>query len=166
MLDQPALLGVLIRTDILRELPLERVRLFAGLGHAVELPGDTILGVQDGHSQHLYVILQGTVQLSAPTAVGYLALRIAGPGETIPLSALVGDGTLVSTAVAIGNVLAFQVPVTAVQRLCEEYPDVGASLYRQIAAILGGRYRKTVDYLAEGLASEKSLTAISSLFTS
>lgn len=166
MLDRHAVLTALTHTDIFRNLAPGRVELFADLGDVVDLPPDTILGVQGGRSEHLYVILEGTVQLSAPSVAGYLPLRNAGPGETIPLSALVGNGRLVTTAVAVSGVLAYQLPVAHVQRLVDQYPDVGASLFRQIAEILGERYRRTVDQWTAGLAGDKSVGALSSLVSS
>lgn len=158
-------LRVLERTDILRGLPPRYLELFLRMGAPAEVPSDSILAVQGGRSELLHIIVEGAVQLSTPTARGYLDLRTAGPGETIPLSALVGDGTLTTTALAVGSVVVFQVPVADVQGICDDYPEAGRSVYRQIAAIFAGRYRKTVQQLAMDGAGVAA-AALESLSTS
>ncbi len=158
-------LHMLERADILRGLRPRHLELFLESGSATEIQPDTILAVKDGHVDYIYIILEGTVQLSTPTVHGYLELRNAGPGETIPLSALLGDGALLTTALAVGSVLAFQLPVRQVQRICEDYPDAGRAVYAQIAEIFAGRYRKTVDRLAAG-GQGTVIAALESLLTS
>ncbi len=160
-----AMLRLLERADILQDLPPRHLELFLRIGSAVEIPADSILAVQGGRSEQLHIILEGSVQLSTPTTRGYLELRTAGPGETIPLSALVGDGTLTTTALAVGSAVVFQLPVADVLRICEDYPDAGRLVYRQIAAIFAGRYRKTVQQLAMDGAGVAA-AALESLMTS
>jgi CRP-like cAMP-binding protein len=166
--DGPRLAATLARADIMRTVHSDYLADLAALGNVVELPADTIIGVRGGRCEHLYVIIEGAVELSAPTPAGYRRLRVAGPCETVPLSALIGDGTLITTALAMGNVLAFEIPVGSVLALCERYTEMGAAVFREIAVILGGRYRKTVDRLTEldGTQSDDTLAAVSGLFPS
>ncbi len=72
-------------------------------------------------------------------------------GEAPPLSVLLGDGTLSTTATALTDVVALVLPRDALQALCPEHPVIGRELFRFIAEVLKGRYRATLSRLTQQL---------------
>ena len=132
-------LRALQQVDILSSLEVADLYEIASLGSLEELPADTILGVTGSRCDVLYVVLEGYIELSVPTSSGYLGLGIVKGGGSFPLSALLGDGFLMSTGVAMGSVKTLVLPCQTLLDYCERRPDVGARIYRRIAEILAGR---------------------------
>lgn len=133
------LLHTLMQVDIFSSLAVDDLYEIASLGYFEELPADTILGVTGSHGDVLYVILEGYIELSVPTSSGYLGLGIVKGGGSFPLSALLGDGCLLSTGVAIGSVKTLILPCVKLLGYFARRPAVGARIYRKIAEILADR---------------------------
>ena len=83
--------------------------------------------------------------------MGELTVRIAGPGESLPLAALIGDGTLLTTALAFSDLRALVLPRERLLTLCAERPDIGMQIFLAVAEILGNRYRSTLHRLTESM---------------
>lgn len=140
---------MLRRVDILRDMSDDQLREIAALGDVREYRQGEVLGVQGTRGEMVYVILDGHVELLTSSPVGQLTVRIAGPGEALPLASLLSDGTLLTTALAFSDLRAFVIPRSALLALCERRPDVGMKLFHAVAEILGGRYRSTLNRLIE-----------------
>lgn len=141
----------LAEVDIFRPLDPRQRRAVSDLGHEYMLPGDYVLGVHASRADSLYCILEGTVELSVPTAKGYLGVRTVRGGESVPLSILFGEGRLITTAVTVGTVRAFAIPREFLLRLCSTRPDIGVQVYRIAAEVFGTRYAATLAKLTEAL---------------
>ena len=75
-------------------------------------------------------------------------MRVAGPGETLPLATLTGAGTLITNARTMGELRAVAMPSQAFRQLCNDAPEIGMCVYQAIAETLGDRYRTTLGRLA------------------
>lgn len=137
------------RADLFDSLSHEQRTEVIKIGRVREFqPGD-VLGREGERSEYLYCILQGRVQLSVRSPLGQLTVRIAEAGESLPLAALIGDGTLVTTAVVLTEVSAMELPRAQLMELCERRNDIGMPIFLAIAEVLGSRYRATLRRLTQ-----------------
>ena len=140
-------LDVLRRVDLFRELTDEQIQEVASLGQPLQISAGQAL-VQAGEAGNLlFVVIRGFAQLTARSAAGEIPVR-AGPGKAFPLAALVGSGTLITSAEAITDMdllaLAPRAPLLA---LCRRDPAIGMGIYAAIAEVFGERYKKTLAHL-------------------
>ena len=63
-------------------------------------------------------------------------MRVAGPGESFPLAALLGSGTLITSGEAITEMDVLAIPVAELSALCEREPALGSHVYRSAARSL------------------------------
>ena len=145
---KPVALNRLLRdVDIFRGLTAEQVDAVAVLGQPVDVSAGQQL-VQAGESGDLvFVIVQGRAQLSAQSAIGDITVRVAGPGESFPLAAMLGAGTLITSATAMTDMKMLAIPRSSLFGLCAEDPEIGMRIYAAIGEVLGNRYRKTLERL-------------------
>jgi len=141
----------LAHVDIFRPLDPRQRRAVSDLGHEYILPGNYVLGVHGSRGDTLYCVLEGSVELSVPTSKGYLAVRTVRGGESVPLSILFGEGSLITTAVTVGTVRAFAIPRDFLLRLSVTRPDIGVQVYRTAAELFGTRYSATLAKLTDAL---------------
>jgi CRP-like cAMP-binding protein len=96
---------------------------------------------QEGKTNHnLYLVRSGRVALEMRVP-GRGAVRIltVGPGEMVGWSALLGNGEMTATAVAVETVEAVVAPADRLQELCRINSDFGYHLMRQMADALSKR---------------------------
>lgn len=139
--------GPLRNVDIFQTLSLDELAQVARVGREVRLPQGTSLARQGHRGAVVYAILEGQVELTTSSPKGQVTIRIAGAGESLPLAALLGEGDLISTATAMTEVKAVEIPCSAFQKLCRQRPDIGERVYRAIADLLARRYRTTLNRL-------------------
>jgi hypothetical protein len=137
--------------DIFRGLSREHRHMIANMGRIEELRDGEILGVQGGWGDSIYVILDGQVQLLTSTPMGQLTVRIAGPGESLPLAALIGEGRLVTSAIALTAVRALTISRSNLLDLCAIHPDMGMQLFQAIAEVLATRYQSMLNRLGQSM---------------
>ncbi len=142
-------LDVLARVDILRGLTAEQRILVGDLGKEVTLPQGYILATYGSHADNLYLILEGSVELSVPTTSGYLPVRVVCGGESVPLSSLLGEGNVITTAVTLDASVVITIPAVSLVELCHARPDIGVVILESVARILAGRYAATLARLME-----------------
>jgi CRP/FNR family cyclic AMP-dependent transcriptional regulator len=140
---------VLQGVDIFRDLSPEQRAQIAAIGRLERLTVGDSLGVQGGRGEAVYALLAGHVELFVASPSGQLTVRIAGPGESLPLAALLGDGTLITSARAMTDVEALVLPRLHLLNLCAERPEIGMRLFSAVAEILGDRYRSTLQRLTQ-----------------
>jgi hypothetical protein len=139
--------GRLRHADLLRELSAADLARVAAIGQKVHFLQGDMLAEQGQTGSDIYIILDGQAMLTADSVAGELTLRIAGPGESLPLAALLGNGTLISTAYAMTNLEAVRLPAAAFRQLCQQHPNIGSSVYRAVANILAARYQNSLHRL-------------------
>ena len=133
--------------DIFQDLSDSQIESVAALGQPLEISAGQVLERTGEPGLFLFIIIKGKAQLSAHSAIGEITVRIAGPGESFPLAALIGEGTLITSAEAMTEMTLLAIPRSQLLRLCSEQPEIGMRLYSAIAAVLGNRYRRTLEHL-------------------
>lgn len=139
-----------VDVDLFRDLSDTHIARITGIGCPIDVPAGSPLGRAGDPADHVFVIMEGRVELWATSQTGPLSLRIAGPGESFPLAALVGSGTLISSATAMTDVRLLAIPRSVLLGLCAAQPEVGMSVYRTVAGVLAGRYQQTLQRLTVG----------------
>ena len=140
-------LDVLRRVDLFRELTDEQIQEVASLGQPLQISAGQAL-VQAGEAGNLlFVVIRGFAQLTARSAAGEIPVRAAGPGKAFPLAALVGSGTLITSAEAITDMDLLALPRAPLLALCRRDPAIGMGIYAAIAEVFGERYKKTLAHL-------------------
>lgn len=140
-------LGEFRYVDILRELTDEERRSIIALGERVHVSEGHLIARGGTAGDAVYVVLQGRAQLSADAKIGNVTVRIAGPGESFPLAALVGDGTLITTVRAMTDMQMWRVDTVRLNLFFSEHPTISAKIYRSAATVLAERYRRTLTQL-------------------
>lgn len=102
----------------------------------------------------IFIINSGDVRLSTTSPVGELTVRVAGPGESFPLAALVGDGTLVTGARALTETQLLELPRAPLIELCFSHPEIGVRVYSAVANVFANRYSKTLNHLGKSAQRE------------
>lgn len=133
--------------DIFSGLTPTQAQRVASLGRVMEVPSYWVLGGPGEPGDALFIILDGKAELRARSALGEVPIRIAGPGETFPLAALVGSGELITAATAITDMELLAIPRAALLGLFAQEPEIGMRMYEAIAAVFLSRYRRTLDLL-------------------
>ena len=143
---------LLKHVDIFSHLSYKERRRVASLGKRLRLPAGKGLGTEGEPGYLLFAIIEGQAQLVARSPVGNITVRIAGPGESLPLASIVDEGLLVTSVVAMTDMEVLAIPCSSLMELCSEEPQIGLKLYAVIAGILAGRYRNTLRHLTAGSA--------------
>jgi len=97
----------------------------------------------------LFTVLEDKAQLFASSPVGEITVRVVGPGESFPLATMIGQGVLITSVEALTDMDLLAISTSNLQNLCEVRPDIGMHIYRAVATVLGGRYKKTLGMLTE-----------------
>lgn len=136
--------------DILRDLSDEQIDQVVSLGRMVRVPEGQELGRAGEMGRCVFIVLEGNVEILAHSAIGEITVRIAGPGESFPLAAMLGIGTLITSVRAMTDTQMLAVPRASLLTLCAERPEIGMRVYASVADILAQRYRKTLSQLTTG----------------
>lgn len=114
----------------------------------------------EGKSNHnLYFVRNGRLALEMHVP-GRGAVRIltVGPGEMVGWSALLGQGRMTASAVAVDDAEVVVAPAGRLQELCTANPDFGYHLMRQMADALSKRLVATRLQLLDLFADEPAET--------
>lgn len=133
--------------DIFRGLSDQELAEIAEIGRSVNVPQGTLLAQQRNAATSVYIILEGQAQLTTASPQGELTVRIAGPGESLPLAALIGSGRLITSAYAMSQLRGLEIPCSRFCELMLKQPQMGLRVYQNIADILGARYQTTLSRL-------------------
>ncbi len=123
----------------------------SGIANRHPEPEGSVLSRQNERGRAFYAILEGKVQISRQSPRGALTVRVAGPGECLPLAAVLGMGLLITSAYAMTDLLVAEIPTAEFHALCRQHPEIGFHVYQAIADILAERYRITLGRLVETL---------------
>ena len=145
---------VLRQANVFKGLSEEQLRRLAPLAQQVHLERGQALGGEGELGDHFYVIGEGEAQLGARTEVGDIAARVAGPGDSFPLAVLVGSGNLITSAQAITDMEVFRLGRSDLESLCNQNPEIGMRVYRNVADLFVGRYVDTLRHLSRSVERE------------
>lgn len=141
----PADYAVARHSDLLRNFTDGEAEAVLALAERTFLPEGMLVGEAGAQGTTLYMILDGSVELTGHTAKGAMTVRIAADGESFPLAVLLGAGNLVTSARAMTDVRALAIPRGRLLDYCAEHPSIGVKLFSTVAEILMGRYESILD---------------------
>ena len=144
--------------DLFKDLTDQEIEQVAALGERINVSSGEILGKAGEPGSCLYIIIRGSVQLSAESPIGEITVRIAGPGESFPLATLIDPGTLITRATAMTDGEMLAIPRYELLALWKENPAIGMRMYAAVAEILASRYRSTLAHL--GSRAEQALRGV------
>jgi CRP/FNR family cyclic AMP-dependent transcriptional regulator len=102
-------------------------------------PGDYLFREGASHEE-LLIIVQGCVALEIPVPTrGEVRILSLGPGDMIAWSALLGNGRMTTSAVALENTEVVAIRAADAQSLCQNHPEFGYYLMQRIADALANR---------------------------
>jgi len=107
-------------------------------------PAGTVLFREGEGCDSFYVVHRGhiTLEMCLP-ARGCTRLLTLGPGEVVAWSALVGDGRMTATAVAVDDAELIELSAAKVLERCDADPQFGYRVMRRLAAALAKRLLAT-----------------------
>jgi CRP-like cAMP-binding protein len=144
-----AIAKFLRKADVFQELNSHELRQVAQLTESRHFREGEFLAREGRQGDSLYVLQSGKVRLATREQDMDLTVRVAGPGETLPLASLLEPASLVTTAEAMTDVNALAIPTLKLMELCEMQPGIGHHLYRAVAVVMVQRYRTTLQRLAQ-----------------
>ena len=148
---------IMKEVDVFTGLSDEQIQSVASLAKRSNVAAGEMLGRAGETGDSLFILIQGEAHLSAHSAGGEITVRIAGPGQSYSLAALIGAGTLVTSGKALTDMDLLTIPASALTELCTRSPEIGVQIYKNIAAELVNRYGKTLAHLT--LSEDRALEA-------
>ena len=139
-----SLLETVSYCDFLRAMPGDLVVKLGRIAHSRAYAIGEILFSEGTEHSEFHVVVDGHVRLDmfVPRR-GRVPILTAGPGDVLAWSALVGNSTMTSTAVALEPVRTVAFPSVELQGLCESEHEIGYNVVRQLAAALSRRLLAT-----------------------
>lgn len=139
--------------DLFTRLSPDQIARVVALGVEHDITAGRTLG-QTGSANSVFLILSGECHLTAQTDIGQIAVRVAGPGESFPLAALVGEGASITSGEALNEMRVLEVPREALLELCAQDSEIGRGLYMATAQLFADRYSRTLAQLGLSAARE------------
>ena len=131
-----------------RGLSEQQLNMVAALARTQRVAAGDMLGEAGAQGGSLFVVVHGEAQISTSSDKGAITVRIAGPRESFPVSALIGSGTLVTSAEALTDMALVVLPRSQLVDLCTENPGLGLRVYMNICDLVANRYSRTLEQLA------------------
>jgi CRP-like cAMP-binding protein len=148
--DLPWACERLRESDIFEGLTDHELRLVAGIGQRREVAPGERLAHAGSRGDSLFLILNGEFRLLTH-GQDEIPVRMAHPGETVPLAVIIDPPVLVTTLEAITAGEVFAIPRMRLLDLFDLQPMIGLQVYRAAAKSFEHRYRKSLDGLVGAL---------------
>lgn len=140
--------------DMFARLSRDQIATVVALGSIVDVVEGDTLGAGGEAGQNLYIIQSGEAQLTAQSEIGQIAVRLAGPGESFPQAALLGEGTLITAGAALSDMWLLQIPRARLLQLCTDDANIGRGIYAATAQLFANRYSRTLTQLGMSATRE------------
>lgn len=137
-------------SEIFEGLTDRELRLVAGLGGRRHVAAGERLAHAGSRGDHLFLILNGEFRLLSH-GTEEIPVRMAHPGETVPLAVIIDPPVLVTTLEAITDGEVFALPRMRLLELFDLQPTIGLQVYRAASKSFESRYRKSLDGLVGAL---------------
>lgn len=133
----------------LRQLGQPHLERVARLARLEECEEGSVLFHEGDESPFLYFVLSGEVALEIEHPDGApVEVCIAGPGEMLGWSAVLGRPVMTATARVLSRCRLASLEIGPLLKLCEQNPRFGMALYRQVGLFLSDRLASTRRCLA------------------
>jgi CRP-like cAMP-binding protein len=132
------------RADVFAGLPSRDIAALARIARPRSVAAGTFLARQRERGSEIFTIVRGSVQLVTQSQAGEITVRIAGPGECLPLAVLMDPGVHVTSAIAMTDVDALVMERGELVDVLRRRPRAGQHVYRMAATVLARRYNETL----------------------
>ncbi len=140
--------------DLFEGLSDEQIEGIVALGKRMHISAGEMLGQGGEQAENLFVILEGEADLCAHSEIGEIAVRITRAGESFPLAALLGSGTLITSGEALTDMEVLAIPRSQLLLLCSKDTEIGMRVHFNVAQLFAGRYSETLTQLATSAERE------------
>jgi CRP-like cAMP-binding protein/nucleotide-binding universal stress UspA family protein len=137
---------ILRESDVFKGLTDPQIDKIAALAAVKRFPAGMGLGTAGDEGETLYILVQGDAQLSTPTSLGEMTVRIAAAGESFPLAALLGSGTLITSGKALTDVELLTISRLSLLDLLAREHEIGMRVYANVAHLFFSRYATTLQH--------------------
>lgn len=122
------------------DLPAGVLRQIAAICQLREVRAGEIVFREGSRAAELFLIEQGHIALEmAVPGRGSCRILTLGPGDVLGWSALLGDGTMTATAIAVDAARLLVAPADQLRKLCEGDHELGYHVMRRMAHALARR---------------------------
>lgn len=142
--------GRLRESEIFEGLTDHELRLVAGIGERRRVTAGERLARAGSRGDNLFLILDGEFRLLTH-GTEEIPVRMAHPGEVVPLAVIIDPPVLVTTLEAITDGEVFAIPRMRLLDLFDAQPMIGLQVYRAASKSFEHRYRKSLDGLLGAL---------------
>ncbi len=126
--------------EFISGLPSESVSKLDKIAREELFPPGSQLFAEAIEHPDLHIILQGHVRLEMTIPPrGRQPLLSLGPGDILAWSAVLSDGRMTASAIALDSVRTASIPGRLLRGLCEADPELGYQVMKQLAAALSRR---------------------------
>jgi CRP/FNR family transcriptional regulator, cyclic AMP receptor protein len=158
--DSQTLANVLRKLRFSEPLPDQVIERIAALATLRAFPADTLLFREGAQNDHLMIIARGRVALDVRVpGRGDVRVISLGPGDMVAWSALLGGGTMTTSAVAMEDTQVVAIRAADALALCQSDPVFGYHVMRQVAHALANRLVATRLQLLDLFADTAPLVA-------
>jgi CRP-like cAMP-binding protein len=139
-----AIVDVLRKAPLFRDVPDEALRRFAALGTTRDYPAGEIIFAEMTEGDEIFLVLEGTIsaQLALANADQSYEIIKLGPGEVFGEVAFVDETQRSATVTAETDVRVLVWRREDVHAACEKDPQLGYRLMYGIARVLAQRLRR------------------------
>jgi CRP-like cAMP-binding protein len=148
---------ILRTADLFKGLTDEQLGKVASIARRSVFRAGEVLGEAGSRSDRVFIVIRGEARITAHSSIGDITVRLAGTGESWPLAALVGLGTLVTSARALTEIQVLSVPCRELLTVCSRDPNLAWLIYGNISQVFTDRYDRTLSHLT--LSEEVALEA-------
>lgn len=140
MIEKQAVKSLLGELGFTADLPEKVVEELAAVSAVVDFPAGTTIFQEGAKNPFLYVVERGHVGLDMHVpGRGRVRILSVGPGEMLAWSALLGNGVMTVSAVALEDTHAIAASGPKLLELCGRNHEVGYQLMSQMAKSLAQR---------------------------
>jgi len=157
-MDRHALRERLSAIAFSAELPDEVLEEVVATATPASFPEGTVIFREGGTDRNLYLLLSGRVALEMQVpAQGPVRLLSLGPGDMLAWSALLGEGRMTATAIAVENTEAIAISAERMLEICQSNTQVGYEIMQRMAVALSKRLLATRLQLLDLFSAEAPL---------
>jgi len=147
-------------SPFLANLPERGIEAFCAMSRLEHFAPGAVLFSEGAPHPDFHLMLAGHVRLDMNVPPrGRMPLLTVGPGDILAWSALVSRGVMTTSAVALDAVQTAAIDGVQLRRLCDEQPETGYVLMRELAAALSRRLVATRLQLLDLFASHEPATS-------
>lgn len=130
------------RAAIFQTLHKDQIELLSPLFEEFTCQPGKVIFQQGERAEFFYLVIKGIVEMSFKPYDGIpITISHVGKGDLFGWSAVIGNGTYTSTALAMEAVEAFRVRGSELRKFCLEHPQAGKDILERLAAGVAFRWR-------------------------